>query len=177
MKEEEYLEKAWEAYSKKLLKFVRSKVKTDQDAEDILAEVFVKLAKQTNLSKVPHKLSVWLYQVTRNAIIDYYRSQKPLETLPDNLLDETQEPQTITMLSACIVPIIEELPETYRVPLLLSEIAEKPHKQVAEELGISLPAVKSRILRGRKRLKNLMAKRCTFYHDDSGQLIDFKEKP
>jgi RNA polymerase sigma-70 factor (ECF subfamily) len=177
MKKDAYVEKAWNDYSKKLLNLIRNKVKTHQDAEDILAEVFVKLANQTELSKVPHKLSVWLYLVTKNTIIDYYRSQKPFEALPDDLIAEAQEaPQAIASLSACIIPIIEELPETYRAPLLLSEIAGKSQKQVAEELEISLPAVKSRILRGRKRVKNLMAKRCTFYRDESGQLVDFNEK-
>jgi hypothetical protein len=56
---------------------------------------------------------------------------------------------------------------------VLSEIQGKKQKVVAEALGLSLPALKSRILRGRKKLKDLMAKRCTFYRDESGQLVDY----
>jgi RNA polymerase sigma-70 factor (ECF subfamily) len=175
-KEKEHLELAWKEYSDKLLSFIRSKVNSKDDSEEILADVFLKLAKQAELSRSPHNLSGWLYHVTRNSIIDHYRTKKSMEQLPDNLMQDHFETQAISTLAACIIPIIEELPSDYKLPILLSEIQGKTQKQVAKELGLSLPAVKSRILRGRKRLKDLMSKRCTFYYGDTGQLVDYKEK-
>jgi RNA polymerase sigma-70 factor (ECF subfamily) len=169
------VESAWMEYSKQLLSFIRTKVDSSKDAEDILAEVFYKLAKLSELSRIPTKLPNWLYRVTYNTIIDYYRKKKPTVALPDELSNPTSEPEAISKLSACILPIIEELSDTYRYPLLLAEIDEKSHQEVADILGISLSATKSRILRGRRKLKDLMSKRCTFYHDKNGQLIDFKE--
>lgn len=171
----EYIEAAWRQYSDQLLAFICKKIDSHADAEDVLADVFLKLAKQTDAARVPHKLSNWLYLVTKNAIIDYYRLKKPLARLPEDLTQDIPSPQAISTLSACILPIIEELPEPYKLPIIRSEIDGKTHSQVAAELALTLPAVKSRILRGRKKLKDLMAKRCTFYYDESGRLVDYKE--
>jgi RNA polymerase sigma-70 factor (ECF subfamily) len=173
-KKQERLEAAWRKYSGNLLSFIRSKVNSYEDSEEILADVFVKLAKQAQLSGVPQKLPGWLYLVTNNSIIDYYRTKKTIKELPDNLTQEHDEKDAISTLSACLIPLIEELPDSYKLPILLSEIEGKTQKQVAEELRLSLPAVKSRILRGRKKLKDLMVKRCTFYYEN-GKLIDYYE--
>ncbi len=174
---ETHIETAWKEYSKKLLSFIRTKISSHEDSEDILADVFLKLAKQTELSRIPQKLPNWLYLVTKNTIIDYYRTKRTLETLPEQLIHTQPNPQAISTLSACIMPIIKELPDIYKLPIIRSEIDGETHRQVAAELKLSLPAVKSRILRGRKKLKDLMAKRCTLYYDEFGQLIDYNEKP
>jgi RNA polymerase sigma-70 factor (ECF subfamily) len=175
-KNKQYMAVAWGEYRQKLHSFILTKVNSSEDAEDILADVFLKLAQQTQLSRVPQKLPNWLYRVTAHAIIDYYRTKKPADELPRDLMEDRIEPQAISTLSVCIRPMIDELPNTYKLPLLLSEIDGKSQKQVAEELGLSLSAVKSRILRGRKKLKDLMAKRCTLHHNKSGQLVDYEEK-
>lgn len=170
-----YLEIAWRTYHQRLLSFIGSQVNSPEDAEDILADVYVKLARQTELSRIPQKLPNWLYSVTRNTIIDFYRTSKPLVDVPEDLQEEAPEPEAISTFTECLRPLVEELPEIFRLPLLLSEVDGKKQKAVAEELGLSLPALKSRILRGRKKLKSLMAKRCTFYHDEKGRLVDYKE--
>lgn len=172
----EYLEAAWNEYRAQLLAFIRAKVRSREDSDDILADVFLKLARQTELARIPRKLPNWLYRVTNNAIIDYYRARRPLETLPEEWVRDEPAPEAISTLSACIMPILEELPETYRIPLLLSEIRGKKHREVADELRLSVSAVKSRILRGRKRLKDIMAKRCRFHYDKHGKLVDYEEK-
>lgn len=172
----DHLEESWNEYRDKLLVFIRIRVGSHEDAEDILANIFLKLAKQSEQARIPNKLPNWLYRTTANAIIDYYRVKKPHDTLPDDLKEERPDLPAISTLSDCIVPIIGELPDNYKLPILRSEIEGKTHRQVADELNLSLSAVKSRILRGRKKLKELMAKRCSFYFDESGQLLDYKEK-
>jgi RNA polymerase sigma-70 factor (ECF subfamily) len=174
-KPRDYMEEAWFEYNERLLRFIRTHINSPDDAEDILSMVYLKLAQQTEMSRVPQKLPNWLYSVARNVIIDFYRTRKPMENIPDDLQEETPEPQAISTLSECIHPIINELPETFRLPILLSEILGKKQKEVAKELDLSLPALKSRVLRGRKKLKALMAKRCSYYYDENGQLTDYKE--
>ncbi len=75
------VETAWFEYRKKLLSFTRSKVATLDDAEDILSDVFAKLAKVSLEGRAPDKLSAWLYRVTKNSIVDYYRAKKTTEPL------------------------------------------------------------------------------------------------
>jgi RNA polymerase sigma-70 factor, ECF subfamily len=172
-----YIENAWHEYNERLMYFVRTHVESPDDAEDILSKVYLKLAQQTETSQIPQKLSSWLFRVTKNTIIDFYRARKPTEEISDEFREEVPERHAISKLSECILPIINELPETYRLPILLSEIYEKKQKDVAIELGVSLPALKSRILRGRKMLKHLMAKRCSYYYDERGLLVDYEEIP
>ena len=64
-----------------LLNFIKTKVSNDHDAEDILQEVFRKI--YINLDKVndDNKLTSWMYQITRNVIIDYYRKHSPTEDI------------------------------------------------------------------------------------------------
>jgi RNA polymerase sigma-70 factor (ECF subfamily) len=170
-----YLENAWKEYNKKLLYFIRSHVRSPEDAEDILADVYLKLAQQVDTSRKPEKLTSWLFSVTRNTIITFYRKKKPVEPTTDYLLIDIPDPQVLTALSDCVLPIIEEIPELYRLPILLSEVHGKKQKAVAKELRLSLPAVKSRILRGRKKLGDMMSMRCRFQRDENGQLIDYSE--
>jgi RNA polymerase sigma-70 factor (ECF subfamily) len=174
-KPREYMENAWFEYNERLLNFIRSYINSPDDAENILSMVYVRLAEQTEMSRIPQKLPNWLYRVAKNVIIDFYRTRKHVEAVSEDLHEEPPEPQAISTLSECIHPIINELPETFRLPILLSEIHGKKQKEVAKELGLSLPALKSRILRGRKKLKELMAKRCTYHYDENGQLIDYKK--
>ncbi len=145
------VEKAWVEYQPQLLSFIRKKVATSEDAEDILSDVFVRLATTTK-SAIPDNLSSWLYHVTKNRIVDYYRSQKKFEQLPNDLEEESENISAIQQLSKCMLPMIKALPKTYQQSLLLSEVEGKKYKEVAIELSLSVSAVKSRILRGREKL-------------------------
>jgi RNA polymerase sigma-70 factor (ECF subfamily) len=170
------VEQAWTEHKQALFAFIYSKVDTKEDAEDILNDVFLRLVKATHKAPFPHAISGWLYHVTKNRIVDYYRTKKHVEQLPAELAQEESEITIIKQLSHCILPMIHALPERYQRPLLLSEIDGKPYKEVAIELELSLSAVKSRILRGREKLLNSMVKCCTLYHNKANETIDYKEK-
>ena len=59
---------------------------------------------------------------------------------------------------------------------MLSEIEGKKYKEVATELGLSLSAVKSRILRGREKLNKSMVSCCTVLRNDAGEVVDYEQK-
>jgi RNA polymerase sigma-70 factor (ECF subfamily) len=170
------VENAWSAYQQQLLTFIRSRVDSYEDAEDILNEVFSKLVQQAEHSNVPASIAAWLYRVTRNAIVDYYRSRREFEQLPEELTDEVVDNSALSQLSKCMLPMIRALPETYQQPLLLSEIERLSNKEVGARLGLSLAAVKSRILRGRQKLYSSLVRCCTIYHNKSGKVVDFEQK-
>jgi RNA polymerase sigma-70 factor (ECF subfamily) len=170
------VENAWLEYQKQLSTFIRSRVATNEDAEDILNDVFSKLVQQADRNNLPDSVAAWLYRVTRNAIVDYYRSRKQFEQLPEELSEEIDDGSAIGQLSKCMLPMIRALPETYQKPLLLSEIERQSNKEVADKLGLSLAAVKSRILRGRQKLHSSLVNCCTIYHNDAGKVVDFEQK-
>ncbi len=171
------VEEAWLAYQQKLLGFIASKVESKENAEELLNDVFIKLTEAINKNTPPDNISAWLYHVTKNSIIDYYRTKKRFEPLAENLVENSvasnEEMDTIKQLSQCILPMIKALPETYQQPLMLSEIEGYKYQEVATTLGISVPAVKSRILRGREKLHKSMGSCCTIHKNDSNETVDY----
>jgi len=79
-------------------------------------------------------------------------------------------------LGKCVLPMIEMLPQGYREALVLAEIDGLSLKEVAERLGLSLPGAKSRVQRGREKLKKIFLECCHFKFDCRGNPIDWSPK-
>jgi RNA polymerase sigma-70 factor (ECF subfamily) len=131
-----------------------------------------------NSLKDETKLKSWLYQIARNAIIDYFRSQKPTIDIPDWLSQPKTDPsEKVTQeLSECLQPMIQLLPENYRDAVILSELKGLTQNEVAKLQGISLSGAKSRVQRGRTLLKNMLDDCCRLEFDHSGRLCDYERK-
>jgi len=170
------IEKAWQEYNEVLLRFIHSKINSPEEAEDILSHVFSKLLMTAKNKDIPENISSWLYRVSRNSIIDYYRTRKNFTELPLHLTDEVEESDILQELEQCLLPMINELPEKYRSTIILSEIKEKKHKEIAAELGVSLSATKSRVLRGRKMLHNSFLECCNFEENQKGNISGYEKK-
>jgi RNA polymerase sigma-70 factor (ECF subfamily) len=171
-------EKVWQEYHSRLRAFIKSRVSDDAAADDILQNVFLKMHAGLTSLKDATKLQSWLYQIARNAVIDYFRSQKPTVELPDQLLQSETDPgEKVTQeLSDCLQPMIQRLPETYRETVILSEIKGLTQKEVARSQGISLSGAKSRVQRGRALLKEMLADCCRLEFDHKGRLCDYERK-
>ena len=68
---------AFRSERKRLFDFIRRRVRTEADAEDILADVFYQLVESYNVTEPIEKMASWLLTVARNKIIDWYRKRKP----------------------------------------------------------------------------------------------------
>ena len=170
---------SWQAHRDALYRFVLQRVRHEAAAEDIVQEVLVKAYTRQGTLKEPSKLRPWLYQITRNAIIDYYRLQKPSEAVPDELIDEdTREEDNRAQrdLARCLVPLLDELPEPYREALRLAEFDGVTQREVASRLGLSLPGAKSRVQRARKMLREVLLKCCQVELDRRGGVVDYEAR-
>jgi RNA polymerase sigma-70 factor, ECF subfamily len=127
-------------------------------------------------------LPSWLYTLTRNAIIDHYRSHKPTaelsadlaEQLPELASDEAE--QIRTELAQCLAPMIEALPEVYRSAVVLSEIQGLAQQEVAQRLDLSLSGAKSRVQRGRHKLKDMLLDCCRFELGHRNEVLGYEPK-
>ena len=82
----------WADFGSKLLSFIKARVNNPENAEDILQEVFIKIHEKSNQLKDERKLTSWIYQITRNAIIDYHRKKKiPVTSEFTELSSDTPE--------------------------------------------------------------------------------------
>ncbi len=170
-------ENIWNEYQSRLVAFIRSKVAEDM-VDDLLQEVFMKIHLRIGSLKDDTKLESWLYQITRNAITDYYRTKRIFEELPE-WLEQPQpeeEKSIIKELSSCLEPMVKELPDKYRTAIQLSEIEGKTQKEVAEKEGISLSGAKSRVQRGRAILKTMLDDCCQFEVNNKNQVVSYEKK-
>jgi RNA polymerase sigma-70 factor (ECF subfamily) len=175
----ESLDQIWRSYHSGLLSFIRRRVGAADLAEDILQDVFVKAHSRMDTLLNADRVQSWLYQIARNTIIDYHRTRKSAEPLPDEiaqLLGQSHDDEEWRELGKCVLPMIERLPEGYREALLLSEIDGLPLRDVAERLSLSLPGAKSRVQRGREKLKRAFLDCCHFKFDRYGKPIDWWPK-
>ena len=144
------IETLWQTYRTPLLYFIRSRVANNDEAEDLLQEVFLRVHRHLCCADDWQRPQAWFYQIARNLIIDHYRSTRELAEITDNLpavdMDLEQSADDFeTQLSIALKDTVLELPEPYREALLRTEYDGLSNQQLADELGISLSGAKSRV--------------------------------
>jgi RNA polymerase sigma-70 factor (ECF subfamily) len=174
----ERIEQLWLEYHTGLLNFIKSRVINESVAEDILQEVFIRTQTRIDTLRDENKIASWLYQITRNAIVDHFRAHKSMEVLPETLKTPVEDPteKARREIEGCLEPMIENLPPKYRQAIILSELEGLPQKEVASIQGLSLSGAKSRIQRGRAMLKDMLLDCCHFEYDNRGKVVDCQGK-
>jgi RNA polymerase sigma-70 factor, ECF subfamily len=159
-----------------LLGYVKSKVRSREDAEDILQNVFIKIS--SNIGKLTEevKLKNWIFTITRNAIIDYYRANasKKKVAVPgelDQSILQADDPDPTKGLDQCMSSMISLLPEEYRDIIIDSEIKGIRQKDLADKYEMAYPSMRSRVQRGRERLKQLFYNCCHIETDRHGNIL------
>ncbi len=171
----------WRDWQAALRRYVARRVRQSADTDDVLHEVFLKIEAHLGQLREPGRLAAWLYRITDHAIADHYRGQRPWVELPEEVLQNlpaaaANDPADGTeALAACLRPMIETLPETYRQAVLWSEIDGVPQREVAARLGISVSGAKSRVQRGREKLRAIVLDCCHVETDGDG--LACKQKP
>lgn len=164
-------------FHSEMLAYIKSKVRSREDAEDILQNVFIKISSGIDKLEEEIKIKNWIFTITRNAIIDYYRvnaNQKKLvisEELDEHITEAEDEDQT-KGLDQCMASMIRLLPDEYRDIIVQSEIEGIKQKDLAEKYGIAYPSIRSRVQRGRERLKQLFYSCCHIQTDKLGNVMD-----
>ncbi len=161
-------------YGKQLFSFIRGRVPTDEDAEDILQDVWYQLSNQPEVEAI-ESVSGWLYRVARNRITDVFRKKKPeaLEDfgyenedgewlLKDILLADEFSPEDENLRQLFweeLMAALDELPEKQREVFILNELEDWTLQQIADEKGENLKTIISRkgyaVKHLRSRLENL----------------------
>ena len=168
-----HTEAIWHQLHQDLRQFIGRRVGDGDTADDILQDIFLKIHTQVGRVRDEQKLVSWTYQVTRNAIADYYRSRRHDVELPETLaVDDDDDPDLSGEFAPCLRPMIDALPDKYREVLLLTEYEGLTLQAVADRLKLSLSGIKSRVQRGRELLKGSLLQCCHFEFDRRGRMID-----
>lgn len=158
------------AYSRQMLGGSR------QDAEDALQDVFLRAYSSLRSSDRPLSLRAWLYKVAHNRCIDHLRKPAPVaadlfDTSRRPLHDPIEEAERRDDLRQ-LVEDVRRLPEQQRSALLMREMDGLSYAELADALGVSLPAVKSLLVRARIGLVEAVEARETACTDIREDLVD-----
>ena len=169
---------AWSMCEAGLRGYLRHRIGQIDDAEEVLQEVFIKALRQGNNFCTINNRRAWLFQVTRNALADRLRVSREHVPLPDDLVStENELAPAVDGLSACLPRVLSELSAADRLAITLCDLEGRSQQELADRLGISLSAAKSRIQRARRRLKERMTSACQVRFDEDGKVCSFTPRP
>ncbi len=162
------------SYGKGLMGFIRSRVKSEEDAEDIIQDVWYQLSAIVNSEPI-EQTGAWLYRVAKNKIIDKHKKKKEV-LYEDNfneddddvsdiramLLTEAKTPETEFIRNLFweqLFHALDELPEEQKQVFVWQELDQMSFQDIAESTGANVQTLVSRkryaVLHLRKRLKQL----------------------
>ena len=162
-------------YSSRVYSLAYQLTRSSSAAEEIMQEVFITVISKIATLENENYFSTWLYRVTANAAYGYLRKEKKhrdlvqvddveagsgvlqdLSDLPDDILlsDESRD---------IVRQAIDKLPETLRTIVIMKDVEGLQNEEIAEAMKLSLPAVKSRLHRGRLMLRDKLSRHLRRY--------------
>lgn len=148
------------------------------DVDDVLQDVFVRLHRALPKLREEERFGAFLYRVARSAISESLR-QRARHPLSRGEPSEIAEPPTeddeaagACALASYLVPLIARLPSPYREAVTVTELEGMTQQAAAELFGLSLSGMKSRVQRGREKLRALIDECCKVDLDARGRVLD-----
>ncbi|MDW5610142.1 MULTISPECIES: sigma-70 family RNA polymerase sigma factor [Mycolicibacterium] len=176
-------EQMWREMLPQLRTFVRRRIADPDRADDLVAEILLRIHQNIGSLDDRERLPNWVFRIARNAIIDEYRrAGRSREQLMASLqkepaaLDE-DEPGVVRELSACLRPMLAGLPADQKAALEMIDLDGMTQADAAQQAGVSLSGMKSRVQRGRRRLAELLSQCCTMTLDGRGVPMDYEPPP
>lgn len=171
------LDTAWKQHAAELRSWLRRRLSQAQDVEDLMQDVFIKALRQGDRFCSVQNARAWLFEVTRNALADRLKIRREMVELPDDLVVESGEPDTVDQLTACLPRVLSELSKSDREAISLCDLQGMSQADYAAHVGLNLSAAKSRLQRARQRLKDRMTTACQVKVNDTGHVEDFVPRP
>ncbi|WP_024864930.1 RNA polymerase sigma factor [Butyrivibrio sp. FCS014] len=155
-KEEIYLQ-----YKDKVFAYIRNHVNSPEDAEDLCADVFVKIyQKLDTYDSSKASISTWIYSVTSNTVIDFYRTNHIHSEIPEDLTDErsTVEEEVLSQENlSLLAKALKDLPQEQMDIIVLRYYKGYTLQEVAELMHLSYGVTKLRHREALGRLNEMLA--------------------
>jgi len=165
----------WQTFSEGLRSFIMSKVKNDADTEDILQNVFIRVHDNIGTLSDRSKIKPWLYQVTRNLIVDHFRKKRFDQIdFKNYTVVERSSVKFMDEAVSDMVKMMDDLPPEYCEALCQTEIGGMSQKEYAEKAGLSYSGAKSRVQRARIMLKQMLLECCHYQFDKYGTVFNIE---
>jgi RNA polymerase sigma-70 factor, ECF subfamily len=160
----------WSTLENELKGFVYKRVKDKTLTDDIVQDVFIKAKNKIDQLQENQKVKGWIFQITRNTIIDHFRKQS--RHIDSFELDWQND---VLNFNECVENALRNLmltlPSKYREALQMAELENLSQLDMAERLGISYSGVKSRVQRARQMLKEKLHEALIIKTDVYGNVV------
>jgi RNA polymerase sigma-70 factor (ECF subfamily) len=174
-------EQVWRDLLGRLHTFVRRRIADPNRAEDVVAEILLRIHQNIDSLDDAQRLPNWVFRIARNAVIDEYRrAGRGREHLVPTLTDEPDAeppdedaPAVLAELANCLRPLLTRLPAEQRRAVEMIDLDGTAQADAAQHEGVSLSGMKSRVQRGRRRLAELLGQCCVLTLDARGVPIDY----
>ncbi len=175
---------AWAGFQARLSDYIRRRV-DPASVEDVVGAVLLRLVRHQEALKAADNPTAWMLRVAANAVADHHRRRavedRALEAFRSEAPSADPEPADgervdTAEFARCLIPFIRGLPPAYGEALMLTEIEGLTQAEAAARLGLSVSGMKSRVQRGRAKLKQSLLRCCAVETDRWGTVLDYRER-
>jgi len=169
---------AWKELERHLRPYLARRVASAADIDDLLQDIFIRLHQGLATLHDEERFGGWVYRVANSAIVDKARKRArspQVEARDDVEASATVEDaaqQLHSDLGECVALFVGRLPSPYREAVTLTELEGLSQKDAAEMLGISCSGMKSRVQRGREKIRHMFEECCQISVDCRGRVIE-----
>ncbi|MBK7076903.1 MAG: sigma-70 family RNA polymerase sigma factor [Myxococcales bacterium] len=169
----------WSDVAAQLRPFVARRVDASE-VDDVLQDVLIRTQRGLAGLRDEERLSAWLLQVARSAIADHgrARARHPIadpDATPEPIAEPTDadaDRAAFQALAGCVAGFVARLPSPYREAITLVELEGLTIRAAADLAGVSASGMKSRVQRGREKLRALFERCCEIALDARGKVTD-----
>ena len=169
---------AWDDLERRLRPYVVRRVASPADADDILQEIFLRMQRGLTGLRDDERFGGWVYRIAEHVIVDHARTRARAPVLgAENLadmpaLDRSDGDDLQAALGECVALFVARLPSPYREAITLTELQGLTQKDAADMLGITLSGMKSRVQRGREKIRDMFDECCRISVDCRGRVVE-----
>jgi RNA polymerase sigma-70 factor (ECF subfamily) len=151
-------------YKDRLMNVIGRMLSSQEEAEDIVQETFVRVYQHRQSFNFKHCFSTWIYTIALNLARNELRKRRKFKfyditEMQGNESEFAVEPEVPSNLPQALNKAISQLPEKYRIAFVLRDVQELPYEEVAKVLDVPLGTVKSRVNRARLMLREKLQPR------------------
>lgn len=137
---------------------IRKFIVNEELAEEATQDTLIAVAQSIHKFRSESKFTTWLYSIARNTAIGHLRKVNPNVSLDnaENHAGASRRLSSVVAERSAIQNAVDQLPEHYRSAVMLRDIERRTYDEIADELGIELNTVRSRLARGRAMLASVI---------------------